>query len=266
MPRIGIRSSTRSVIGRSLRSRYLFSTDRTSLHGRQIDVCHVGPLVSQQAGHGEMGVQRRHAAADEGRVLFGGVGMSQPMEGNAPVRCGRVADGVTVAEDELLHSIDGSVGGDAVRHQKLVAAFRFLQQPLQHHRNTVVLDGDDTHLAALALYGEGVFTQRTLRHSGVHTEAFMDTQTGIACQIQGEDVVLVIVVVFRWRSSPVGKESRFRRISVELIVCHRRKSLVLRAFRGLPVCLSLFTCARSVRCGMEVFDLCSCEQPRTPGR
>ena len=31
-----------------------------------------------------------------------------------------------------------------------------------------------------------------------------------------------------------------------------RKALVLRAFRGLPVCLSLFTCARSVRCGMEV--------------
>ena len=27
--------------------------------------------------------------------------------------------------------------------------------------------------------------------------------------------------------------------------------MVLRAFGGLPVCLSLFTCARSVRCGME---------------
>lgn len=26
---------------------------------------------------------------------------------------------------------------------------------------------------------------------------------------------------------------------------------MLRAFRSLPVCLSLFTCARSVRCGME---------------
>ena len=28
--------------------------------------------------------------------------------------------------------------------------------------------------------------------------------------------------------------------------------MVLRVFRGLPVCLSLFTCARSVRCGTEV--------------
>ena len=28
--------------------------------------------------------------------------------------------------------------------------------------------------------------------------------------------------------------------------------MVLRAFHGLSVCLSLFTCARSVRCGMEV--------------
>ena len=27
--------------------------------------------------------------------------------------------------------------------------------------------------------------------------------------------------------------------------------MVLRVFRGLPVCLSLFTCARSVRCGVE---------------
>ena len=30
--------------------------------------------------------------------------------------------------------------------------------------------------------------------------------------------------------------------------------MVLRVFRGLPVCLSLFTCARSVRCGMEVLS------------
>ena len=53
------------------------------------------------------------------------------------------------------------------------------------------------------------------------------------------------------RTSPVGKESRFRCISAERIDCRRRKALVLRAFRGLSVCLSLFTCARSVRCGME---------------
>ena len=52
------------------------------------------------------------------------------------------------------------------------------------------------------------------------------------------------------RTSPVGKESRFRRISAERIDCRRRKALVLHAFHGLPVCLSLFTCARSVRCHM----------------
>ena len=46
--------------------------------------------MSQQARYGEMGVQRHHAVADEGRVLFGGVGMSQSMKGNAPVRCGGV--------------------------------------------------------------------------------------------------------------------------------------------------------------------------------
>ena len=31
--------------------------------------------MSQQAGHGEMGIQRHHAAIDEGSVLFSGVGM-----------------------------------------------------------------------------------------------------------------------------------------------------------------------------------------------
>ena len=31
--------------------------------------------------------------------------------------------------------------------------------------------------------------------------------------------------------------------------------MVLRAFRGLPVCLSLFTCARSVRCHMGQYAL-----------
>ena len=140
-----------------------------------------------------MGVQRRHAAVDEGSVLFGGVGVPQSMEGNASVRRGGVADGVAVADDELLHAVDGPVGGNVIRHQQLVAALRFLQQSFQHHRDAVVLNGNDTHLAALAFYGEGVFPQRTLRRSGVHAEALMDTQTGIASQIQGEDVVLPLL-------------------------------------------------------------------------
>ena len=140
-----------------------------------------------------MGVQRCHAAIDEGCVLFSGVGMSQPMEGNTPVRCGGVADSITVAKDELLHAIDGPVGGNAVRHQQLVSAFGFVQQPLQHHRNTVVLDGDDAYLAALAFYGEGVFTQCALRRSGVQAEALMDAQTGVTSQIQSKDVVLPLL-------------------------------------------------------------------------
>ena len=59
--------------------------------------------------------------------------------------------------------------------------------------NAVILNGNDTDFAALALYGEGVFAQRTLRHSGVHAEALMNAQTGIASQIQGEDVVLPLL-------------------------------------------------------------------------
>ena len=193
MPRRGIKSSTRRIMGRSLRSRYLFSTGSPSLHGHQIDVRHVGPLVPQQARNSEMGVQRRHAAIDEGCVLFGGVGMAQSMKGNAPARYGGITDGITVAEDKLLHAVDGPVSGNAILHQQLVAAFRFVQQPLQHHRDAVVLEGNDTDFAALAFHGEGIFTQRTLRRGGVHAEALMDAQTGVAGQIQGKDVVLPLL-------------------------------------------------------------------------
>ena len=98
-----------------------------------------------------------------------------------------------MAEDELLHSVNGPVGGNAVRHQQLVATFGFLQQPLQHHCDTVVLNRDDPDFAALAFHGEGVFAQCALRRGGVHTEALVDTQTGIASQIQGEDVVLPLL-------------------------------------------------------------------------
>ena len=149
--------------------------------------------MSQQPGHGEMGVQGRHAAVDERSVLFGGVGMPQSMEGNTPARGGGVIYRITVAEDKLLHAVDGPVSGNAVRHQQLVAALRFLQQPLQHHRDTVVLNRDDPGFAALALHGEGVFTQRTLRRGGVHTEALVDTQAGVTSQIQGENVVLPLL-------------------------------------------------------------------------
>ena len=137
-----------------------------------------------------MGVQGRHAAVDERCILFGGVGVPQSTESNAPARYGGVADGITVAEDKLLHTVDCPVSGNAVRHQQLVATFRFLQQLLQHHCNTVVLDGDDPDFAALAFHGEGVFTQRTLRRSGVHAKALVDTQAGVTSQIQGEDVIL----------------------------------------------------------------------------
>ena len=74
-----------------------------------------------------------------------------------------------------------------------MAALGFVQQPLQHHRDAVVLNGNDTDFAALAFYGEGVFPQRTLCRGGVHAEALVDTQTGIAGQIQGEDVVLPLL-------------------------------------------------------------------------
>ena len=137
-----------------------------------------------------MGVQRRHAAVDEGFVLLSGVGVPQAVEGDAPVRCGGITDDVTVADNKLLHAVDDPIGGYAVRHQQLMAACRLVQQLLQHHGDALILNGNDTHLSALALHSEGVFPQCPFRSGSVHTEALMDAQSGIAGQIQGEDIVL----------------------------------------------------------------------------
>ena len=61
-----------------------------------------------------------------------------------------------------------------------------LQQGISRNTN-LPTDTDATYLAAAdQLIG------------GVHAEALVDTQPGVASQIQGEDVILVIVVMFRW--------------------------------------------------------------------
>ena len=83
-----------------------------------------------------------------------------------------------------------TIGGYGIWYQQLVAALRLVQQLLQRHGDALIFDGDGTHLSALALHGEGVFPQCPFRSGSVHTEALMDTQSDIAGQIQGEDIVL----------------------------------------------------------------------------
>ena len=67
--------------------------------------------MAQQSGHSEMSIQGGHAAVDKSGILFGGVGMPQSMEGNAPVWCGRVTYRVTMADTMPLNSAaEGSAG------------------------------------------------------------------------------------------------------------------------------------------------------------
>ena len=83
-----------------------------------------------------------------------------------------------------------TIGGYGIWYQQLVAALRLVQQLLQRHGDALIFYGDGAYLAALALHSEGVFTQRVFGGGGVHTEALVDAQTGVAGQIQGEDIVL----------------------------------------------------------------------------
>ena len=147
-----------------------------------------------------MGVQRHHAAIDEGCVLFSGVGMPQSMEGNA-----------------------GAVGSQiASRWRRMNCCIALMA------RSVGILSGTNS------LWPRSVFSSSR-------------------CSI--------IVI----RSSSMGTIRTLPPLA-ERIDCRRRKALILRVFHGLFVCLSLFTCARSVRCHMGQICPAPTERRRTPGR
>ena len=69
-------------------------------HRGQIDVGHVGTLVSKETGDGEMGVQSAHAVFRKLTVLFGGVGVPETVERQRTLGV-FVAHYFPVADDEL---------------------------------------------------------------------------------------------------------------------------------------------------------------------
>ena len=72
------------------------------------------------------------------------------------------------------------------RNQQLVTALSSGQQLTEHHQNTLILNGNDTHLVALALYSEGVFSQCPFRCRCVYAEALVDTKSCIAPKVEGK--------------------------------------------------------------------------------
>ena len=66
------------------------------------------------------------------------------------------------------------------------------QQLTEHHENTLVLNGDGAHLAALAFHGEGVFSQCPFRCRCVYAEALVDTKSCMAPKVEGKNEVITV--------------------------------------------------------------------------
>ena len=74
-----------------------------------------------------------------------------------------------------------------------MAALRSFQLLFQMCGDALILDGNGAHLAALALDGDGVFTQSLLGSSGINSETFVDAQTSETPQIEGQNVIPPII-------------------------------------------------------------------------
>ena len=157
----------------------------------QVDVGHISPLVAQQPGHGEVGVQSTHAIASQFPVLLRRVGVAQAVEGQGPVGA-RVPHLVPMFHDEELQQVDGPVRVHIVGHQQLMAPGRAIQL-FPHGDGDLLVDGHGADLATLALNGDGFFPERPLRCGGVNAEALVDAQTGVAPQIEGQDEVIAVL-------------------------------------------------------------------------
>ena len=124
-----------------------------------------------------MDVQRTLAAVDQFLVLLRRVGMAEPMKSHGAVRI-HIPHFVPVLHNEKLQVVDGPVRGHIIGHQQLMTPWRALQL-LSHGDGDLLIDGDSPHLAAFALDGDSIFTERPLRRGGVDAEALVDTQAGI---------------------------------------------------------------------------------------
>lgn len=132
----------------------------------QVDVGHIGPLVAQQPGHGEVGAQGAPAAVNQFPVLLRRIGVAKPVKRQGPVGTW-IPHLVPVFHDEELQQVDGPVRVHIVGHQQFLAPERAVRL-FPHGDGDLFVDRNGADLTTLALDGDGVFPEGLLLHGGVN--------------------------------------------------------------------------------------------------
>ena len=181
MPRMGIKSSTRRVRGRSSKERYLGSMATTLLlDGGQVSAGHIGPLMAQETGDLIPGVKGTIPALDLLLVGVSGIGVPQAVVGHGPVRI-RVLDLRPYSADELLKPVDSDVSGDTFWDEQLLPPGCDSQHFLQLNADALV-DGYAPDFAAFTFDSEVPGEEGIFCRCRVQTEALVDAESGIVGQ------------------------------------------------------------------------------------
>ena len=137
-----------------------------------------------------MCVQIAHTAVYQFPILLRGIGVPEPVEGQGLALVG-VLDGSPIRHDKKLKTVDSPIRGHIIRYQQFVSTHR-VRKLFFHGNGDLLVDRDSADLAALALDRNGIFPQRIFRNGRVDSETLMDAKTGIAGQIQGQNVIIPI--------------------------------------------------------------------------
>lgn len=144
--------------------------------------------MAQKFGDGLSGLIRRLSLLGKFHIPFRRPGVAQAVKGHGPG--GASILGIEpVGREEGLEIFDRFVGGFPIENEQFLPAGRGFQMFFQSICNDSV-QRDSSHQAALAFDGESGSLDGLCRCGGVHAEAFVDAQSGIAAQVQNGDVVL----------------------------------------------------------------------------
>lgn len=172
------------------KEQYLVTKLAPFLDGCQIDIGYISPLVAQQPGNGEVGIQFGHTACGQLPVLLCGIGVPEAVEGHGTFRI-YVFDFFSVLNDKHLQDVDGSVCGYTIWDQQLMSAWGNVKAFSQCYLDGLV-EGYSPNLAALAFDGYGAFTKRLLSDCSINAEAFVNAKTCISGQVESQNIIIPI--------------------------------------------------------------------------